>query len=83
MIVVVACRPPGILQIKPRGRTLPAKSPIARWQRSVVAKVNDAVRDALDRRRRLRMLGGLLADLDAPHGSVSKALIAKYEDLLG
>ncbi|MEZ4225987.1 MAG: type II toxin-antitoxin system CcdA family antitoxin [Polyangiaceae bacterium] len=46
------------------------------------AQVNDAVRDALARRRRQRLLGELLADLDRRHGEVSAAAIAKYEALL-
>ncbi len=46
-------------------------------------QVNDAVRDALERRRRVRLLSSLLAELDARHGRVAKSLIAKYEDLLG
>ena len=46
-------------------------------------QVNDAVRDALERRRRARLLSSLLAELDARHGRVSKSLIEKYEELLG
>ena len=46
-------------------------------------QVNDAIREALERRRRQRLLRELLAELDARHGPVSKELIAKYEALLG
>jgi len=46
-------------------------------------QVNDAVRDALERRRRERLLGELLTALDSRHGRVSQALVAKYENLLG
>ena len=46
-------------------------------------QVNDAVRSALERRRRERLLGELLNALDSRHGRVSPALVAKYENLLG
>ncbi|MCC6522095.1 MAG: type II toxin-antitoxin system CcdA family antitoxin [Polyangiaceae bacterium] len=45
-------------------------------------QVNDAVRDTLERRRRLRLLAELCAELEARHGPVSKKLLAKYESLL-
>lgn len=45
-------------------------------------QVNDAVRDALERRRRQRLLRLLLAELDRRHGAVPEKLIAKYEALL-
>jgi antitoxin CcdA len=45
-------------------------------------QVNDAVRDALERRRRQHLLGELLAELDRRHGPVPEKLIAKYEALL-
>ena len=46
-------------------------------------QVNDAVRYALERRRRERLLAELLTALDSRHGRVSKTLVAKYENLLG
>lgn len=45
-------------------------------------QVNDAVRDALARRGRQRLLGELLAELDRKHGPVPQKLVAKYESLL-
>jgi hypothetical protein len=49
---------------------------------SLSKQVNDAIRDALARRRRHRLLRELLAELDARHGAVPPAMIAKYEALL-
>ncbi|MCB9578996.1 MAG: type II toxin-antitoxin system CcdA family antitoxin [Polyangiaceae bacterium] len=57
---------------------------VAELEASEVAlstQVNEAVRDALARRRRQRLLGELLADLDRRHGKVAEATIAKYEAL--
>jgi hypothetical protein len=45
------------------------------------AQVNEAVRDALERRRQ-RLLVELLADLDRRNGPIPEKLIAKYEALL-
>lgn len=45
-------------------------------------QVNDAIRDALDRRRRQRRLRDLLAELEARHGPVTDKLVAKYTALL-
>ena len=45
-------------------------------------QVNDAVREALARRRRQRLLHELLAELDRRHGRIPQKLIAKYETLL-
>lgn len=45
-------------------------------------QVNDAIREALERRRRQRLLRELLADLDRRHGPVPEALVAKYVALL-
>lgn len=45
-------------------------------------QVNDAIRDALERRRRQRLLAQLLADLDHRHGPVPRTLIEKYEAIL-
>jgi antitoxin CcdA len=46
-------------------------------------QVNDAVRDALERRRRHRLLDDLCAELDGRLGPVSEKLIQKYQELLG
>jgi hypothetical protein len=46
-------------------------------------QVNDAVRETLSRRRRQRLLAELLSELDAEHGPVPRALVAKYEAKLG
>ncbi|MBX3245946.1 MAG: type II toxin-antitoxin system CcdA family antitoxin [Myxococcales bacterium] len=45
-------------------------------------QLNDALREVVERRRRLARLEAFLAELDARHGAVSKRLIAKYEELL-
>lgn len=45
-------------------------------------QVNDAIREALERRRRQRRLGELLATLDAKHGPVPERLVRKYESIL-
>lgn len=45
-------------------------------------QVNDAVRDAIDRRRRQRLLAELCDELEARHGRIPDRLIAKYEALL-
>jgi hypothetical protein len=50
--------------------------------REVSRQVNDAVREALERRRRQRALRELLAELDRRHGPVPERLIAKFEALL-
>lgn len=49
---------------------------------AVSAQVNDAVRVELERRRRHRLLGELLDDLGARHGSPDEKLVAKYLDAL-
>jgi antitoxin CcdA len=46
------------------------------------AQVNVAVRKDLDHRRRRRLLGELLDQLEREHGSPDEALIAKYMQLL-
>jgi metal-responsive CopG/Arc/MetJ family transcriptional regulator len=46
-------------------------------------QVNEAVRAALERRRRQRLLMALLGELDRRHGPVPEKLVAKYEGLLG
>lgn len=48
----------------------------------VSAQVNEAVRGELERRRRHRLLGELLDRLDAEHGPVEEALVARYTELL-
>jgi len=45
-------------------------------------QVNDALRDTLERRRRVRLLAKLCEELDSRHGRVPARLIAKYEALL-
>lgn len=47
------------------------------------AQVNAALRAELERRRRHRLLGELLDQLDAKHGPVDEALVEKYLGLLG
>lgn len=46
------------------------------------SQVNEAIRFELERRRRQRLLGALLDDLDAAHGPVDERLVEKYLDLL-
>lgn len=46
------------------------------------AQVNAAVRERLEQRRRRRLLGELLDQLDREHGAVDEALIEKYVELL-
>lgn len=46
------------------------------------SQVNEAVRVELGRRRRHRLLGAMLDELDAAHGPVDEKLVAKYMDLL-
>lgn len=48
----------------------------------LVQEVCDALRDALGRRPRQRLLRELLQDLDREHGPVPEALVAKYMALL-
>jgi antitoxin CcdA len=50
--------------------------------KSLSAQVNTAVRAELDRRRRQRLLVELLDRLDAEHGPVDEALVAKYVGML-
>ncbi len=45
-------------------------------------QVNEAIRETLMRRRRQRLLGELLAELDARHGPVSAKLLDKYPAIL-
>jgi hypothetical protein len=44
--------------------------------------VNEAIRAEVERRRRNRLLTGMLDSLDAQYGPVDEALIAKYTQLL-
>ncbi len=46
-------------------------------------QVNEAIRDAVMRQRRQRLLGELLEELEEQHGPVKKRLIEKYEKLIG
>jgi post-segregation antitoxin (ccd killing protein) len=45
-------------------------------------QVNEAIRAEIERRRRNRLLVGMLDALDAKYGPVDEALIAKYTELL-
>ena len=45
-------------------------------------QVNAAIRAEVDRRRRQRLLGELLDDLEAQHGPPDEDLVQKYLDLL-
>jgi antitoxin CcdA len=47
------------------------------------SQVNAAVRLELERRRRHRLLGEMLDDLEASHGPVDEKLVRKYLRLLG
>ncbi len=47
------------------------------------AQVNEAIRSEVERRRRNRLLGEMLNELDAELGPVDEAIITKYERLLG
>jgi antitoxin CcdA len=46
-------------------------------------QVNDAVRNELERRRRHRLLGEMLDELEEQDGPVDEALVEKYMLLLG
>lgn len=46
------------------------------------SQVNDAVRLELGRRRRHRLLGEMLDELERKHGPVDEALVRKYVDML-
>lgn len=46
------------------------------------SQVNDAVRLELERRRRHRLLGEMLDELEAALGPVDEELVRKYLDLL-
>jgi Post-segregation antitoxin CcdA len=54
---------------------------LEREDQGLSAQVNQALRAELERRRR-RLLGELLDQLDAEHGPVDESLIEKYTDLL-
>jgi hypothetical protein len=45
-------------------------------------QVNEAIRAEVERRRRNRLLTGMLDSFDAEYGPVDEALVAKYTDLL-
>src|ERR1700761_1928573 len=45
-------------------------------------QVNEAIRAEIERRRRNRLLTEMLDSLDARHGPVDEALVAKYTELL-
>jgi hypothetical protein len=50
--------------------------------RKIAGQVNEAIRAEVERRRRNRLLTGMLDRLDAEHGPVDEALVAKYTKLL-
>jgi hypothetical protein len=52
-------------------------------KRKVLAMDEDLKREELALRRRHRLLVELLDQLDAKHGAVDEALVAKYAGLLG
>jgi post-segregation antitoxin (ccd killing protein) len=45
-------------------------------------QVNEAIRAEVEQRRRNRLLTDMLDSLDAEHGPVDEALVAKYTELL-
>jgi post-segregation antitoxin (ccd killing protein) len=45
-------------------------------------QVNEAIRAEVERRRRNRLLIGMLDSLDGEYGPVDEALVAKYTELL-
>lgn len=45
-------------------------------------QVNEAIRIELNRRRRHRLLGEMLDELEAAHGPVNEKLVEKYMDML-
>lgn len=47
------------------------------------SQVNEAVRLELQRRRRHRLLGQMLDDLEIEHGPVDESLVRKYAELIG
>jgi antitoxin CcdA len=50
---------------------------------AVSTQVNEAVRVELSRRRRQRLLDGMLTELEGAHGRADERLVQKYVDLLG
>jgi post-segregation antitoxin (ccd killing protein) len=55
---------------------------LEREDQGLSTQVNVAVRSELERRRRNRLLGELLDQLDAEHGPVDESLVEKYMGLL-
>ena len=55
---------------------------LAKSEGSLSAKINHAVRQAVERQARQRALGELLSKLEAEEGPVDEALLEKYERLL-
>jgi len=56
---------------------------LEREDQGLSAQVNVAVRAELERRRRHRLLGEMLDQLDAELGPVDESLIEQYMELLG
>ncbi len=46
------------------------------------SQVNEAIRLEVDRRRRQRLLGEMLDEMEHVDGAVDEALVAKYVDVL-
>lgn len=55
---------------------------LERGSEGLSTQVNEAIREAVSRRRRQRLLRELLADLEAEHGPLSQKLLEKYETIL-
>jgi uncharacterized protein (DUF4415 family) len=55
---------------------------LEREDQGLSVQVNQALREELERRRRHRLLGELLDQLDAKEGPVEESLIAKYVEIL-
>lgn len=55
---------------------------LERSDEPVSVQVNDALRRALQARRRSRLLGDLLEELETARGGVDEVLVEKYTQLL-
>jgi len=58
-------------------------SELERGGEALSSQVNEAVRLELQRRRRHRLLGEMLDDIEAAQGPADEVLVAKYMELLG
>ncbi len=50
--------------------------------KNISAQVNEALRSEITRRKRHRLLGSMLDELETTHGAVDEKLVDKYLDLL-